>query len=65
MKITKAALEAWIAENKPHLALYDNDNRKGFYRIDQGPARTFQGVGKTWKAVAQHLGMIEVSDKRN
>lgn len=60
--ITKAALEAWIAANRPELALYNNDGTKGFYRKDAGPAASFRGIGKTWRNVAEQLGMIEVSD---
>jgi hypothetical protein len=60
--ITRSKLEAWLSVNRPDLGLMEIQGQKGFYRRDAGPAFSFKAVGKSWRDVAAHLGMIPVRD---
>lgn len=60
--ITRAKLAAWVEKNKPHLGIDDANGTKGFYRLNEGPAWSFRGQGKSWRDVAAALGAIEVRD---
>lgn len=60
--ITESWLQSWIDTNRPDLGLLETNGVKGFYKLDAGPAHSFQGIGSTWKQVAAHLEAIQVPD---
>lgn len=62
--VTEAKLEAWINKYRPDLAIRDEQGVKGFYRVNIGPAHSFQSCGPTWRDVAARLGAVDVSDER-
>ena len=57
--VTEKKLDAWLAQNRPELASYDDRGTKGFYRKDAGPAHGFQACGSSWRDVAARLGAVE------
>lgn len=56
--VTLNKLNAWIAEYRPEIALYDNAGMKGFYRVDSGPTMSSQQQGESWRDVAAALGAL-------
>lgn len=58
-RITRTWLEQWLAANRPDLGLYEHNGHKGFYRLDAGPAASFQTCGPTWRDVAAVLEAVE------
>lgn len=61
--VTKKTLEAWMEANRPDLATYEDNGKKGFYRKNLGPATSFHVCGGTWRNVAEELGAVTVYDR--
>lgn len=60
--VTRAKLAAWIEVHRPELGIDEQSGTKGFYRLSEGQAWSFQGQGETWRDVAAALGAITVQD---
>ena len=55
-RITRQWLQKWIEDNRPHLGIHETvHGNKGIYRLDSGPAHSFETRGKTWKEVYESL----------
>jgi len=52
---TGKALDLWLEANRPDLARYEDEGRKGFYQKSLGPAFSFHFCGKHWRDVAVAL----------
>ena len=50
-RITEKIAEAWLAKNRPHLALWETGGIKGYYSRSAGPAYSFHYCGRTWRDV--------------
>ena len=52
----KQQLQNWISENRPDLGLHEvkEFGKKGYYRLDAGPAASFKGFD-SWQDVHDHL----------
>jgi hypothetical protein len=53
---TREELQAWLADNRENLDVYEDGDNKGVYELDKGPAMSFRALGTTWEEVADALG---------
>lgn len=54
--ITKKRFQVWLAKNRPDLGAHEEKDlgKKGFYRLDLGPAFSFRSFD-SWKAALEEL----------
>jgi hypothetical protein len=57
---TREELQAWLANNRENLDVYEDGDNKGVFEINKGPALSFRVLGTTWEEVADALGANEV-----
>jgi hypothetical protein len=56
---TREELQAWLADNRNNMEVYEDGDNKGVYELDKGPAHSFRVLGTTWEEVAAAIGANE------